>query len=128
IVGPSCIRRHGLLPALSPAPTTRDDPPPPARAGPGRSESPLVPPRQGSSGMIGVAGRSTTPGGAVLIHPWDASTQEEWSAWIAAGRDFGTLVANGDGHPVVVPTHFVHHDGRLLVHLARPNPMHAAVS
>jgi transcriptional regulator len=66
----------------------------------------------------------------VLIHPWDAALDdEEWRAWLADGHDFGQLVVNGlpGRPPVVVPTHFcveVTPAGtRLLVHLARPNPV-----
>lgn len=65
----------------------------------------------------------------MLVHPWDAAVDDtEWQAWLDAGRDFGQLVVNGDrGWPVVVPTHFVRDGGVLLVHLARPNPVWAAI-
>lgn len=62
----------------------------------------------------------------VMVHPWDAAFgEDEWRAWLAAGRDFGQLVvADPDGWPVVVPTHFTVDDERtVLVHLARPNPV-----
>jgi transcriptional regulator len=60
----------------------------------------------------------------VLIHPWDAASDEEWRAWLREGRDFGQLVVPGTDWPVVVPTHFaVDADGRILIHLARPNPV-----
>jgi len=62
----------------------------------------------------------------VMVHPWDAAfSQDEWRAWLAAGRDFGQLVvADPDGWPAVVPTHFTVDDERtVLVHLARPNPV-----
>ncbi|MCG5213435.1 FMN-binding negative transcriptional regulator [Streptosporangium sp. KLBMP 9127] len=66
----------------------------------------------------------------MLVQPWDASLDEaEWQAWIAEGHDFGQLAVNGlPGHPpMVVPTHFAC-DGRdLLIHLARPNPVWAAI-
>jgi transcriptional regulator len=61
-----------------------------------------------------------------MVHPWDAAVSEnEWRAWLAAGRDFGQLVAaDPDGWPEVVPTHFTVDDERtVLVHLARPNPV-----
>jgi transcriptional regulator len=61
-----------------------------------------------------------------MVHPWDgAVSEDEWRAWLAAGRDFGQLVvADPDGWPAVVPTHFTVDDGHtVLVHLARPNPV-----
>ncbi len=62
----------------------------------------------------------------MLIHPWDAATDdEEWRSWLAE-HDFGQLVAGGRDRdvPVVVPTHFVF-DGQdtVWLHLARPNPI-----
>jgi transcriptional regulator len=70
----------------------------------------------------------------VLIHPWDAALDEaEWRTWLADGHDFGQLVVNGlpGQPPSVVPTHFVVDetpDGTdVLVHLARPNPVWAAL-
>ena len=66
----------------------------------------------------------------MLIHPWDAAAEDEWRPWLAA-RDFGQLIASGRDRdlPVVVPTHFVF-DGRATVrlHLARPNPIWAALA
>lgn len=67
----------------------------------------------------------------MLVHPWDRPlTDDEWLGWLAHGRDFGQLVINGrDGWPLVVPTHFVLAGPRLaLVHLARPNPLWAALA
>ena len=71
----------------------------------------------------------------MLIHPWDAALDEgEWRTWLADGRDFGQLVVNGlpGQPPAVVPTHFVVEDTptgpRLLVHLARPNPVWANIA
>lgn len=66
----------------------------------------------------------------MLIHPWDAaSSDDEWRVWLAR-HDVGTLIAAGLGRdiPVVVPTHFVY-DGAstVLLHLARPNPVWAAI-
>ena len=67
----------------------------------------------------------------MLIHPWDAPLDDrEWRDWLADGHDFGTLVAAGRGRdvPVVVPTHFAFDGERtVLLHLARPNPVWAAV-
>lgn len=65
----------------------------------------------------------------MLIHPWDAATEEAWRGALAEA-DFGQLVTAGhvDGYPVVVPTHFLF-DGRatVLLHLARPNPVWRAL-
>ncbi|NKQ23544.1 FMN-binding negative transcriptional regulator [Streptomyces galbus] len=66
----------------------------------------------------------------MLVHPWDASLDDaEWQRWIADGHDFGLLIVNGTpGRPPhTVPTHFTSEGRRLLVHLARPNPVWAAI-
>jgi len=67
----------------------------------------------------------------MLVHPWDTATDDaEWQRWLAAGHDFGQLVAAGRERivPAVVPSHF-HYDGGdlVLLHLARPNPVWAAI-
>ena len=66
----------------------------------------------------------------MLIHPWDAALDaDEWRGLLRR-HDFGTLVAAGRGRdvPVVVPTHFAFDGDRTVVlHLARPNPLWAAV-
>lgn len=66
----------------------------------------------------------------VLVHPWDAPIDDaEWRQWLA-GHDFGQLIAPGRGRdlPVVVPTHFSFDgDVRVRLHLARPNPVWAAL-
>jgi transcriptional regulator len=65
----------------------------------------------------------------VLIHPWDAATDREWRDWLADGRQFGQLIAvDADANPIVVPTPFFF-DGndRILLHLARPNPIWPAL-
>ncbi|MEU6713970.1 FMN-binding negative transcriptional regulator [Nonomuraea sp. NPDC046802] len=66
----------------------------------------------------------------MLIHPWDAAHDEtEWRSWLAT-HDFGQLAANGvnGGPPMVVPTHFVFDgDREIVLHLARPNPIWAAL-
>jgi transcriptional regulator len=61
----------------------------------------------------------------MMVHPWDAASNDEWRAWLATGRDFGQPVVNDPaGWPAVVPTHFTVDDERtVLVHLARPNPV-----
>ncbi|MFH9350636.1 FMN-binding negative transcriptional regulator [Kitasatospora sp. NPDC017646] len=67
----------------------------------------------------------------MLIRSWDRGDEDEWRAWLAEGRDFGLLAANGgpDEGPVLVPTHFLLDAGRgeILLHLAAPNPLLAAV-
>ncbi|MFC4012977.1 FMN-binding negative transcriptional regulator [Nonomuraea purpurea] len=66
----------------------------------------------------------------MLIHPWDAARDEhEWRNWLVT-HDFGQLAANGvnGGPPMVVPTHFVFDgDREIMLHLARPNPIWAAL-
>ena len=68
----------------------------------------------------------------MLIQPWDAAdSDEEWRTWLAT-QQVGTLIAPGAGRPVpvVVPTHFSFVPGDpdvVLLHLARPNPVWAAV-
>jgi transcriptional regulator len=68
----------------------------------------------------------------VLVHPWDAATDDEWRAWLAH-HPFGQLIAPGnrggdagDGPdlPIVVATHFAFDgDSTVWLHLARPNPI-----
>ncbi|TDD13672.1 FMN-binding negative transcriptional regulator [Nonomuraea diastatica] len=66
----------------------------------------------------------------MLIHPWDAARdEEEWQTWLRT-RDFGQLAANGvnGGPPILVPTHFLFDgDKEVVLHLARPNPIWAAI-
>jgi transcriptional regulator len=70
----------------------------------------------------------------VLVHPWDAplGDDETWSFVRAQG--FGHLIAPGRRElPVVVPTQFVVTEGDagepvVLLHLARPNPIWAALT
>ncbi|MFF3989888.1 FMN-binding negative transcriptional regulator [Streptomyces sp. NPDC001797] len=66
----------------------------------------------------------------MLVHPWDTGLDEaEWQTWIADGHDFGQLSVNGlpGCPPMVVPTHFTCDGTRLLVHLAKPNPVWKAI-
>ncbi|MEU9079858.1 FMN-binding negative transcriptional regulator [Kitasatospora sp. NPDC004745] len=67
----------------------------------------------------------------MLIRSWDRGDEAEWRAWLAEGRDFGLLAANGapGAGPVLVPTHFLldADRGEILLHLAAPNPLLAAV-
>jgi hypothetical protein len=65
----------------------------------------------------------------MLIHPWDGAISDtEWRDWLA-GHDFGQLAVSdpGNGAPYVIPTHFVVDGDTLLVHLARPNQVWAAI-
>jgi transcriptional regulator len=66
----------------------------------------------------------------MLIHPWDAGqSEQEWVEFVR-GHGFGHLVASGRGRdvPVVVPTQFALASPELvLLHLARPNPIWAAL-
>jgi transcriptional regulator len=67
----------------------------------------------------------------VLIHPWDEGRAEaEWVDFVRA-QGFGHLVAAGRGRdvPVVVPTQFaVVSPDDVVLHLARPNPIWAALA
>ncbi|KIZ16348.1 FMN-binding negative transcriptional regulator [Streptomyces natalensis] len=67
----------------------------------------------------------------MLIHPWDAATDDaEWQDWLAA-HDFGQLAVNGPAGapPMVQPTHFAYDPVRreVITHLARPNPLWRAL-
>ncbi|WP_219462971.1 FMN-binding negative transcriptional regulator [Nonomuraea rhizosphaerae] len=65
----------------------------------------------------------------MLIHPWDSATEEQSLAYVKDNQ-FGHLIAAGRGRevPVVVPTQFLLvNDRTILLHLARPNPIWAAV-
>jgi len=67
----------------------------------------------------------------VLIHPWDAgSAESEWLEFMRA-QGFGHLVAAGRDRdvPVVVPTQFaIVSAAEVVLHLARPNPIWAALA
>jgi transcriptional regulator len=66
----------------------------------------------------------------VLIHPWDAASSDaEWLDFVRA-QGFGHLIAAGRDRdvPVVVPTQFtLASPDEVLLHLARPNPVWAAL-
>lgn len=62
----------------------------------------------------------------MLIHPWDAGSDEEWREFLAT-QTVGTLVVPTDDLPIVVPTHFAWDGTAVLMHLARPNPALAAL-
>jgi transcriptional regulator len=69
----------------------------------------------------------------VLVHPWDAPFDRDEVLAFVRSQGFGHLVVPGRRElPVVVPTQFVvHADGHpwpdVLLHLARPNPVWAAL-
>ena len=64
----------------------------------------------------------------MLIHGVDRGDESEWRAFLAT-HPFGELVAGGRDRdvPVVVPTQFVVDQQTVLVHLARINPVWAAI-
>src|SRR3954469_5958939 len=71
----------------------------------------------------------------MLVHPWDAPSGDAEVFSFVRSQGFGHLIAPGRRDlPVVVPTQFIlddDHDGSgrpdVLLHLARPNPVWAAV-
>jgi transcriptional regulator len=71
----------------------------------------------------------------VLIHRWDAALDDdEWRSFVVA-QGFGQLIAPGKDRdfPAIVPTQFaltVGEEGQdvVLMHLARPNPIWAAIA
>jgi transcriptional regulator len=66
----------------------------------------------------------------MYIPPADRTSGEhEWRPFVE-NQGFGHLVAAGTGRtvPVVVPTQFVLDGNRILLHLARPNPMFDAIA
>jgi transcriptional regulator len=65
----------------------------------------------------------------MLVHPWDASNDDdEWRGFVAA-QGFGHLIAAGRDRevPIVVPTQFLLDGDEVLLHLARPNPVWHAI-
>lgn len=73
--------------------------------------------------------------GVVLVHPWDAPFDDAEVVEFVRSQGFGHLIAPGAERdlPVVVPTQYlVDGDSRdgstvVLLHLARPNPIWAAL-
>jgi len=70
----------------------------------------------------------------VLVHPWDAPLNDDEVRAFVRAQGFGHLVVPGNREvPVVVPTQFVLDDvdrapfPDVLLHLARPNPVWAAL-
>ena len=66
----------------------------------------------------------------MLIRRHDAPlSDDEWHEFLA-DHDFGELIVPGVGRdlPIVVPTHFIYDgDKTVLLHLAQPNPVWAAL-
>jgi transcriptional regulator len=65
----------------------------------------------------------------VLIHAWDGAVDEqEWRTFVVS-QGFGHLVAGGRGRdvPVVVPTQLLLRGDEVVLHLARANPVWAAI-
>lgn len=67
----------------------------------------------------------------MLIRPHDDGTKDEtrWRSFVAA-QGFGHFVASGTDRdiPVVVPTQFLLKERQVVFHLARPNPVFAALA
>ena len=61
--------------------------------------------------------------------PDRANDESEWRTFIES-HGFGHLVAGGRARPVpvVVPTQFLLDDDKVLLHLARPNPLFDAIA
>ena len=70
----------------------------------------------------------------MLIHPWDAPADPAEVVAFVRAQGFGHLIAPGTREvPVVVPTQYVLDDSAddvpdVLLHLARPNPIWAALA
>ena len=64
----------------------------------------------------------------MLIHGVDRGSESEWRSFVAA-HPFGQLVAGGRNRdlPVVVPTQYVLQGNEVVLHLARANPVWAAI-
>lgn len=64
----------------------------------------------------------------MLIRPHDAATDEaQWRSFVSE-QGFGHLAVSGAGDvPIVVPTQFVLRDDDVVLHLAKANPVFAAL-
>jgi transcriptional regulator len=64
----------------------------------------------------------------MLIRPHDATSDEaQWRPFVHQ-QGFGHFAVNGNGNvPVLVPTQFVLLDDQVVFHLAKPNPVFAAL-
>ena len=66
----------------------------------------------------------------MLVHRWDAPIDDkEWRTFVET-QGFGQLVASGRNRdvPVIVPTQFVLLESRVVLHLARGNPIWSAIA
>ena len=65
----------------------------------------------------------------MLVHPWDAAQDADEARQFLAVQGFGQLIASGHGRPVavVVPTQYALDAADVVLHLARPNPVWAAI-
>ena len=64
-----------------------------------------------------------------MIHPWDQAADEQGWRTFVTSQGFGHLVAGGRGRdvPVVVPTQLLLRGDEVVLHLARANPVWAAI-
>ncbi len=65
----------------------------------------------------------------MLVHRWDAPIDDkEWRTFVEA-QGFGQLVASGRNRdvPVIVPTQYVLLESRVVLHLAKGNPIWKAI-
>ena len=64
----------------------------------------------------------------MLIRPHDAGTDEaQWREFVRS-QGFGHFAVSGGGDvPILVPTQFVLLDDQVVFHLAKPNPVFAAI-
>ena len=78
--------------------------------------------------MRGAVAQALGNDARMLIHGVDRGSESEWRAFVAV-HSFGHLVAGGRNRdvPVVVPTQFVLDGNEIVLHLARPNPVWAAI-
>lgn len=65
----------------------------------------------------------------MLVHPWDAAQDADEARAFLVAQGFGQLVAGGRDRavPVVVPTQYTVDGDDVALHLARPNPVWAAI-
>jgi transcriptional regulator len=93
----------------------------------------IIPPRRPANDWTADRPAATRESyaGKVLIHLWDAGRVEaEWVDFVRA-QGFGQLIAAGRGRevPVVVPTQYaLRSPDEVVLHLARPNPIWAAIA
>jgi len=66
----------------------------------------------------------------MLVHRWDTPIDDDEANAFVAAQGFGHLVAAGRHRevPVIVPTQYVVDGTDIVAHLARPNPIWAAIA